>query len=166
MAYPIERQSERLIVREWRADEVHGMHRWLGDPKVNEFLAWGTDTLEASAAHLRETICAQRNTPREKYYLAVELVGSPGRTIGDVGFTWIEPQVAEIGYFLEAGYWGRGYATEAAQIIIKIAFELGARTVLATCHRQNTASQAVMKRCGMNAMASADSQRLVYGLER
>ena len=165
MAYPIERQSDRLVIREWRVDEVAGMHRWLSDPEVNRFLRWGTRTLEESTAHLAAAVRAQRVSPREQYFLALELIEAPGRTIGDVGFTWVEPQTAEIGYFLEPAYWGHGFATEAARNIIALAVELGASTVLATCHYQNSASQAVMRRCGMHAEPSADQERLVYVLD-
>jgi RimJ/RimL family protein N-acetyltransferase len=73
--------------------------------------------------------------------------------------------VAEIGYFLEPAYWRKGYATEAAHIIIDLAFELGANLVIATCDGRNAASEDVMKRCGMTARESDDSARLVYAIE-
>ena len=164
MAFPISRAGERILAREWRTDELEGMHRWLSDPNVNRFLSWGTRTRAESAQHFRETLQAQRAKPRTKYYLALELKAAPGLTIGDAGFTWMDPQVAEIGYFLEPAYWGRGYATEAAQIVIALALELGAKRILASCDARNTASEAVMQRCGMQAVRSQDHRRRAYAL--
>ena len=91
----IERVGQRIRLREWRADEVDGFHRWVADPLVTRFLSWGATTREESARQLADAIAAQRDTPRTRYFLAIERRAVPGRTIGDCGFTWIEPRLAE-----------------------------------------------------------------------
>ena len=166
MVYPVMFETSRLVAREWQADELDGLHRWLGDPKVNRFLTWGSSSLEQSATHLEEIIGAQTKVPRTQFFLALELKSFPGETIGDVGFTWVEPDVAEIGYFLEYAYWGSGYASEAASAIIKFAFELGATRVIATCNVENRASERVMKNCGMECQKSNDPKRLIYEINK
>ena len=80
--------------------EVEGMHRWLGDPIVNRYLSWGTSSLAETNAHFQQVIESQRHSPRKQYFLAIELNASKGRSIGDTGFIWVAPEVAEIGYFL------------------------------------------------------------------
>ena len=120
MSNDVHLESNRLIVRDWRADEVDGMHRWYGDPTVRKFLSFGADSREESEKHLKETVIpSQRQSPRIEYYLAVELKET-GQTIGDVGFEWKGPGLVEIGYFLELDYWGAGYATEAARLLTSI----------------------------------------------
>ncbi|MGH3208293.1 MAG: GNAT family N-acetyltransferase [Trebonia sp.] len=58
--------------------------------------------------------------------------------------------VAEIGYRLRRSAWGRGYATEGAQALVRRAFtELGVREVVATTMTVNTRSRAVMERAGL-----------------
>ena len=166
MVYPVEARSERLRIREWRSDELEGMHRWLSDPLVNHFLSWGTRTRHGSERHLLDVLEAQREDPRQKYYLAIELLNAPGRTIGDTGFSWVDDGTAEIGYFLEPAYWGRGYATEASQIVIDLAFQLRARLVIATCDARNVASAAVMQRCAMTKQSTDNPARLLYAIER
>lgn len=159
-------ESERVIVREWRLDEVEGMHRWYGDQTVRKFLSFGADSWEESEKYLRESVVpSQSHNPRIEFYLAVELRDS-GRTIGDVGFEWIEPGVAEIGYFLEPSYWGHGYATEAAARVIQYAFELGAEAVIATCDSNNTSSERVMQRCGMQRQPTREPGRQLYRVDR
>lgn len=57
---------------------------------------------------------------------------------------------AEIGYALNNKYANNGYTTEAAQRMIKLAFEtLELEKVWATCDKTNKASEAVMKKLGM-----------------
>ena len=155
--------GERINVRDWRADEIDGMHRWLSDPEVNKFLSFGTRTISESGAHLQDVIASQREKPRQHYYLAIELK-ELGITIGDAGFSWNEEGIAEIGYFLEPTYWGKGYATEAANMMISFALDAGAHTVLASCDINNRDSEKVMRRCGMKGLESHDSGRLLYGI--
>jgi ribosomal-protein-alanine N-acetyltransferase len=154
-------RGERIIVRDWRADEIDGMHRWLSDPRVIKFLSFGTRTMDESTAHLQDVIASQNVQPREHYYLAIELKELEV-TIGDAGFSWNEEGIAEIGYFLEPTYWGKGYATEAANMMISYALDAGAHTVLASCDINNTDSEKVMRRCGMKSLDSHNPGRLLY----
>jgi RimJ/RimL family protein N-acetyltransferase len=58
--------------------------------------------------------------------------------------------VAEIGYRLRRGAWGRGYATEGARALVRRAFtELGVHEVVATTMAVNARSRAVMERAGL-----------------
>jgi ribosomal-protein-alanine N-acetyltransferase len=61
---------------------------------------------------------------------------------------------AEIGYVLNKKYFNKGYTTEAAQELLKFAFEiLELEKVFATCNKENKASAAVMKKLGMTKEA-------------
>jgi RimJ/RimL family protein N-acetyltransferase len=93
------------------------------------------------------------NCRRSRYHFAVELEGT-GPVIGEVGFEWrFRPRAlseAEVGYFLEREFWGHGYASEAALLVIKFAFTtLGADIVTAACDPRNHASEQVMQGCGL-----------------
>ncbi len=157
--------GERIVLREWQADEVDAMHRWLGNSMVTRFISWGSANRADTASHLAIILAEQRAEFRKKYFLAIELKATD-RTIGDAGFTWVEENVAEIGYFLEPEYWGNGFATEAASMVIALAFDLGAHTVAAACDARNTASERVMQRCGMFPLKSNSPNRRCYGLKR
>ena len=78
-------EEKRIRLREWRADEVDAMHRWLGDPRVTRYLSFGSRTREDSARHLADCLLDQERPDRERYFLAMELRES-GRVIGDAGF--------------------------------------------------------------------------------
>jgi RimJ/RimL family protein N-acetyltransferase len=147
-------KGKRVSLREWRTDELDAMHRWLGDPRVTRYLSWGSKTLEDSARHLAACLRDQERTDRERYFFAMELRESR-RVIGDAGFHWTyrdgTRKEGAFGYFVEAEHWSRGYATEAAELVLSFAFdELGASVMRASCDARNTASERVMLKCGMN----------------
>lgn len=55
----------------------------------------------------------------------------------------------EIGYFLKRSAWGNGYATEACRRLLQFAFEeTPLREVVATFHKENLASRAVLEKAG------------------
>jgi RimJ/RimL family protein N-acetyltransferase len=55
----------------------------------------------------------------------------------------------EIGYWLGAPYWGRGYATELARALVDHAFnELGYDWLVAGARVSNPASRRVLEKCG------------------
>lgn len=74
----------------------------------------------------------------------IEHLGEP------VGIVSVEgEETPELGYWLGAAHWGRGFATEAARAALDAAFS--ARDiphVLATARVANTASRNVLEKCG------------------
>ena len=46
-----------------------------------------------------------------------------GRLIGGVGFYRRTSGLAELGFWLGRAWWGRGYATEAAQAVVRLGFK-------------------------------------------
>lgn len=88
------------------------------------------------------------NEPLGKYGIELK---DEGRLIGTIDIR-IKPikLSAEIGYILSKDYQGQGYATEAADAILKLAFEvLELEKVYATSNSKNSSSEAVMIRLGM-----------------
>ncbi|MBO3744237.1 GNAT family N-acetyltransferase [Actinoplanes flavus] len=61
------------------------------------------------------------------------------------------PDEVEIGWHLHPEVWGQGYATEAAEAVLRDAFGRGLARVVAVTDPDNHASQAVCRRLGMTA---------------
>jgi RimJ/RimL family protein N-acetyltransferase len=91
--------------------------------------------------------------------LVVELAGV---VIGDlmirVEDAWAQVEVkeqargvqAELGWVLDPGHQGKGYATEAVRALLGLCFDaLGLRRVTAGCYAPNEASWRLMERVGM-----------------
>lgn len=88
-----------------------------------------------------------------------------GMLVGKAGLSRIETAVApdelrgavQVGWTLRADCWGRGYAREAAQAVLALAFErLHLPRVYAQTSERNTASWGLMERLGMSRRADLD----------
>ena len=96
---------------------------------------------------------------------ALVALKSDGKLIGKCGLARIEEKVAtaalkgqvQIGWTLRADYWGRGYAREAAEAMLAIAFDrLGLATVFGQTSESNGPSWRLMERLGMRRCAALD----------
>lgn len=74
-----------------------------------------------------------------------------GALLGVISLTGLHPvhRRAELGYWVGVPYWGKGYATEAARLIIGLGFREGLNSIFARFFTQNPASGRVMQKAGM-----------------
>lgn len=155
-AWPV--RSERLQIRPMTAPDIDVMWKWRRLPDVNRWLGLAPDTIEA----FRERYL---DPERLASMYIVELLPENGESpvpIGDVmirlGDAWAQLEVAdeakgveaELGWVLDPGFTGRGYATEAIRAVIDVCFgPLGLRRVHAGCFADNEPSWRLMERLGM-----------------
>ena len=80
-----------------------------------------------------------------------------GRLIGHCGLNHVaEFDATEVLWALHPDGWGKGYATEAAQAAVAFGFEtIGLPAIFAITRVDNTASQAVVKRLGLEYRRNA-----------
>jgi ribosomal-protein-alanine N-acetyltransferase len=154
--------GQRVRLAEWRVTDLDAMHRWNGDPRVTQHLDWGSETLAESQQHLDLCISSQSECPRVRFFFAVELIAEK-RIIGDAGFQWAsdtpKKRIAEMGYFIEAKYWGNGLGAEAAGLVLTHAFTIeNADEVRASCDVENRHSERVMQKCGMQICNNSTTQ--------
>jgi RimJ/RimL family protein N-acetyltransferase len=144
-------ETPRLILRRWRKSDLHPFAEQNADPVVMRFLA-GVLTRDESDAYVER---AERHFADNGFCKwAVEAPGvSP--FIGAVGLTRVRFEASftpavEVAWRLARRYWGRGYATEAAQAALDDGFRrVGLEEVVAMTALGNAASIRVMERLGM-----------------
>lgn len=94
------------------------------------------------------------------YWLLIERETAFG--VGLMGFKGV-PDVdgaVEIGYGVDGGQWGRGFATEAARALVAWALSRPeCRSVLAEVHLNNPASMRVLEKCGFVAERETATSR-------
>ena len=140
-----ELRTERLLLRQWRDDDLAPFAALNADPVVMEHFP-GLMSREASDAFAESN--RERIAERGWGLWAVE---AEGRFIGFVGLNppSFMPGV-EVGWRLERAAWGRGYATEAARAAIAFGFdELDLPEIISFTATTNVRSQRVMQRLGM-----------------
>ena len=143
-------ETERLVLREFRAEDVDPMLAVLGDPEAMRFYPAPFD---------RAGVQAWINRNRERYRhdgfgLWAMLLKSTGEVIGDCGCVsqYVEDRKeVEIGYHVQRDLWGNGYATEAARACMEHAFSrLSQARVVSMIRPQNLNSRRVAEKNGLN----------------
>jgi [ribosomal protein S5]-alanine N-acetyltransferase len=160
--------GERIYLRDHLIGDTYTFHAWMTDPLITKYLSSHSDSMEQSSKLLKHAINQVNAIPRKDYFLAIVQVGTEN-VIGEAGFsiqsTAEKDGVAEMGYFLFPKYWGKGYATEAAALMIQFCFsELKLHKVTAGCDIRNTASEKVMIHCGMQKEAHFKQHRFIDGI--
>jgi len=62
----------------------------------------------------------------------------------------LSPPKADFGYILNEAFWGQGYTSEAASAVVKWAIQQPEiHRIWATCHPDNAASAAVLRKAGL-----------------
>jgi RimJ/RimL family protein N-acetyltransferase len=99
--------------------------------------------------------------------LALAVVSkATGDLVGDVDLDWrsAEHRLGEIGFLVHPDHQGKGYATEAARPLLRIAFEdLALHRVIARTEARNTASARVLEKLGMRREAHLVENEWVKG---
>lgn len=144
-------QTERLVLREFREEDLDDIHAYGSDPEVTRYMIWGPNTPEVSREFLERKLDEQKIWPRSAVSVALALAGG-SRMIGAAEIRMFDagPRTGEIGYTLARPYWRQGYASEVAEALLRQGFEaMGMRRIIATCEVANTGSWRVMEKLGM-----------------
>ena len=153
-AYPLE--TARLVLRPFSPGDLEELYAFHSLPEVARFLYWEPRDLgqvrEALDAKLRQTVLEDEG---QGLALAVVL-REVGVLVGEVNLQWLSRRhrQGEIGFVFHPGYQGRGLATEAAEVMLRLGFEgLGLHRVIGRCDALNLASARLMERLGMRREA-------------
>ena len=155
-------ETERLLLRPFRQDDLDTLARWNADPRFMRHMGRGP----MSRA---ETVRAMRRYAdhwREHGFglLAVE-ERATGRLIGRTGVAYHRnwPDDPEVGWSFDPDTWGRGLATEAGGACVLWAFDqLRLPRVVSITVEENGASRRVMEKLGfaLHATVCDPVQRL------
>ncbi|MFC5523287.1 GNAT family N-acetyltransferase [Polaromonas jejuensis] len=151
MTQPIEIETPRLRLRQWRPADREPFAALNADPKVMEFFP---ALLDRSASDAMAGRCESLIAGRGWGFWAAEIKAA-GQFIGFVGLHTPMAELpfspcVEIGWRLASDYWGKGFATEAAAGALDVAFgRLELSEIVSFTALGNLRSQSVMQRLGM-----------------
>lgn len=147
-AYPVSLDSPRLRLRDFRDSDLDGCMAVVGDPDVTWHLSFDTRTRAQQQVSLVADVARAKLDPRPDYYLAV-VARDTQTLVGFVRLGLASPGTAELGYAIRHDAWGRGYATEAAAMMLDYGYQtLGLHRIQAACGPDNLASQRVLDKLG------------------
>lgn len=144
-------ETERLILRRIKENDCTAMfHSWASREECSEFLPWSpAKDREAYKARVLTWI---ENYENPLYFQWVIERKATQEVIGIINLHNVDEvcQSAETSYILSPEYWGKGVMTEALKRVLEFAFEsLELNYVQADVFAGNTASEKVLKKCGM-----------------
>jgi ribosomal-protein-alanine N-acetyltransferase len=146
---PTERiETSRLVLRKPRMDEAHAVFAgWSRDKEVTRYLTWRPHTgIEQTKEFIQSCLTAWENQTRFPYMITLK---ENGEVVGMID-PRIEGPKLGIGYVAAHAHWGKGYVPEAIRAIIDWAFQQPTvYRVYATTDVENTASQRVLEKVGM-----------------
>jgi len=144
-------ETERLVLRPWRADDIEAWAELCADERVMEFFpsVLERDAGRAQAQRLRDRLDADGYG-----WWVAERKGGPAMAgviaLQAVPFEAPFTPALEVGWRLRVDQWGQGLASEGGHAALRFAFErLGVAEVVAMTARLNRRSQRVMERLGM-----------------
>ncbi|MEH0070809.1 GNAT family N-acetyltransferase [Pannonibacter sp. Pt2-lr] len=147
-------ETERLVLRPWRDEDLEPFAALCGDPEVMRYFVkpLSIDETQALITRLRE------KEEADGFCFRPVVRKADGAFIGMAGLS--RPQFpapvpfapcVEIGWRFVRSAWGRGYASEAAQAWLRFGFEtLLLDEIVAFTAELNVPSQKVMQRLGMS----------------
>jgi RimJ/RimL family protein N-acetyltransferase len=143
-------ETERLILRQWRADDIAANTAMLGDPLSARFITPDRKPVTETMAGWRNAAIMAGHWVLHGFGMFVVEEKSSGTFVGRAGpfYPPVWPGF-EIGWGLAAEFRGKGYAVEAARAAIDWTFATFELDEIVHCiDAENVASQAVARRLG------------------
>ncbi|MDB6144925.1 MAG: family acetyltransferase [Pseudomonas sp.] len=147
----LELHSARLLMRQWRDDDLSDFAAMCADPQVMRYFPEALSRLESAAligrvrGHFAELGFGLWALERKD---TGEFIGFTGLSV--VGFEAHFTPAVEIGWRLAREHWGLGFASEAAWTALGAGFEhLALGEIVSFTAQSNLPSQKVMQAIGM-----------------
>jgi RimJ/RimL family protein N-acetyltransferase len=153
-------RSERLFLRPGWPEDWQELLTRIADEAVVRNLArapwpYTADDAQWFASQPQDARCPH-------FFVTLPTSSAPAELIGCVGLAELDGEI-ELGYWFAREHWGKGYATEAARAVLRLAKVLGHRELVAGHFIDNPASGAVLRKIGF---APTGKLRQRYSLSR
>jgi RimJ/RimL family protein N-acetyltransferase len=153
-SYPV--RTGRLLLRPLAPADTDALLAYRSRPEVCRYLPFEPMTREVIGQRMASQWARTELTDEgQALTLGIELPAT-GQLVGDVVLFWHSREHAggELGYVLHPDFGGHGYATEAANAVLRLGFEeLGLHRIIARIDERNAASTRLARRLGMRQEA-------------
>lgn len=142
--------TKRLLLRPWTMDDVEAFYLYASSPEVGPAAGWKPhESLEESREILEKW--TGRDYPDIIFALEEKDTGS---IVGSIGLHTDTHRARNakcrmLGYCIAKEYWGKGFATEAANAVMDYAFQrLQVKLLTVDHYVDNMGSRRVIEKCG------------------
>ncbi len=162
-------ETRRLILREMTLHDVDDLHKVLGDPEAMQFYPQPFDR-QMTQMWIERSI---QRYAQHGFGLWSVISKENGELIGDCGLLVQEVddvKEIEVGYHIRRDLWGKGLATEAAQVARDYGFsQLGFAKLISLINPANIASRRVAEKNGIRLIKEMEWRNkptCVYALSK
>ena len=159
-------ETERLLLRAWEPGDFEGLLALHGDADLVKWVPWGPRSGDEVREVLeRKLTQTELREPGGGIALAIVL-REDGALIGELTLAYSsrEHSCGEVGFLLDRGHHGHGYATEGAREMLRIGFEeLDLHRIIGRIDSRNAASGRVLERLGMRREAHLVDNEWIKG---
>lgn len=162
-----ELHTKRLLMRKMLPVDCNDMFEYASREEVTRYLLWSPHPTVLTTKLYLNSIQREYSKGRHREWALI--CRENNKMIGTCGYTRIdeENRTAELGYVLNPEYWGYGYACEAANKLISIAFDyLEMERVEIHFMSENVNSMKVGEKCGMKFEGILRHSMFVKGIYR
>lgn len=143
-------ETGRLILRPWQETDAEALFRYASDPDIGPMAGWPPHTSVENSLEIIRTVFAAPETYAVVLKETNEPIGCCGIMFSNSLHTAdMQPNEAEIGYWIGKPYWGQDLIPEAVKALLSRCFnELGLVSVWCGYYEGNGKSKRVCEKCG------------------
>jgi RimJ/RimL family protein N-acetyltransferase len=146
--FPEALEGDRIVLRKHVPDNVTAFQRWYSDPEVARLARYQDAPMRSDEI---DRFFQLRALGHESLTMAIHVRGTD-RLIGSCAFSQLDGENGSAMYHITIGekdVWGRGYGTEATQLMLDHGFgTLGLHRVALTVFEFNERAIRAYRRCG------------------
>lgn len=147
-------KTERLLIRQFRADDAAAFYSWRNDAEVARYTLWDYPFSMERAEKFCRKQAGYNDLPLGNWFQVFVEELETGAPVGDIGLG-LGPdgdKALHIGYSIKRDHWGKGYATEAVgAAMIAVAEATGLKELKAEIDIRNPGSGRVLEKLGFKA---------------
>lgn len=141
-------ETERLTLRPWSTDDAPALYRIASDPVIGLNAGWSPHKNVEESKRVIEDLLSSEETYAIMMEDSEELIGCAS-LLSENANVPLDADEAELGYWIGRDWWGQGFATEAAQELVRHAFEdLALNRLWCGYFDGNAGSMRVQSKCG------------------
>ncbi|MCM3387025.1 GNAT family N-acetyltransferase [Ureibacillus chungkukjangi] len=137
-------ESNRLLIRKFSMDDVQEVSKYTSSPVVMRYMPEGVMNEEET----KKLVLGNMGENPKKFAVILK---NENILIGHMEFfRYFGEHTYEIGWVFNPDYYNRGFATEAAQVLLNFGFtDMKLHRIIATCQPENIPSYRIMEKLGM-----------------
>lgn len=157
-------KTERLVIRPIEAHDAGALFSYRSDKEANQYQGWIPETIKDAEAFIAK-VAKQANVP-ETWFQLVLIEPATQQIIGDIGLHFPDSDnwQVELGCTIDKLYQGKGFATEALELVMDYLFNvLNKHRIITSIDPANSSSIKLVERLGFRKEAHFVQSLLING---